>query len=93
MFGQAHTLQQPQGFFARLLCRAIQHFNLSQGEVFGHAQVRKQLEVLKHHANAGAQLWQVGGGVAHRYTVHVDAALLKRLQTVGAFDQGGFARS
>jgi len=39
---------------------------MSQREIFGHAQVWKQLEVLKHHANARAQLWQVGGRIAHR---------------------------
>ena len=66
MFGQANTLQQPQGFFVRLLCGTVQHFELSQGEVFGHAQVGEQLKVLKHHANAGTQLRQVGGRIAHR---------------------------
>ena len=66
MLGQAHALEQAQGLFLCLFGRAAQHFDLTQGQVLSHAQVWKQLEVLKHHANAGTQLGQVGGGVAHR---------------------------
>ena len=42
---------------------AAQHLDLRDGEVLGHRQVREQLEMLKHHADAAAQLGQVGLGV------------------------------
>jgi len=43
-----------------LLLVAAQHLDLRQLEIAHHGQMRKQLEMLEHHADAGAQLRQVG---------------------------------
>src|SRR5947208_16154353 len=53
----------------------------------------KQLEMLEHHADAGAQFWQVGPGIVDLDAVEDDLALLKRLQRVDAFDQRRFSRT
>src|SRR3546814_11030787 len=54
--------------------------------------MRKQFEMLKHHANARAQLWQVGGRRSHRNAVDEDFTFLKRFERVGRLDQCGLAR-
>jgi hypothetical protein len=51
--------------------------NLGQRQVLPHAHVREQLEVLEHHADAGAQARQVGLRVADRNAVDRDAPCWK----------------
>jgi hypothetical protein len=55
--------------------------------------VREQLEVLEHHADAAAQLGQVGLRVADADAVDHDVALLEGLQRVDGLDQRGLARA
>ena len=55
--------------------------------------MRKQLEMLEYHADAGAQLRQIGLGVVDLDAVEDDLAFLKRLQRVDAFDQRRLART
>jgi hypothetical protein len=49
--------------------------------------VREQLEMLEHHADAGAQARQVCPRVADGNTVDHDAPLLEGLQAIDALDQ------
>src|SRR5712664_4269435 len=55
--------------------------------------MRKQLEMLEHHADTGAQFWQIGLGVVDLDAVEDDLSALERLQCVDAFDQGRFSRT
>src|SRR6266850_950021 len=55
--------------------------------------MRKQLEMLKHHADAGAQFRQIGLGIVDLDAVEDDFPALEWLQRVDAFDQGRFSRS
>src|SRR5258707_5495788 len=55
--------------------------------------MREQLKMLEHHADAGAQFWQVGLGVVDLDAVEDDLPALERLQCVDAFDQGRFPRA
>ena len=68
-------------------CGAAEHLDLAERQVLGHRQVREQLEVLEHHADARAQLGQVGLRVADRDAVDDDLALLERLERVDALDE------
>ena len=76
-----------------LLRRSSAHLDLRQCQVLRHRHVRKQFEILEHHADMSAQFGKIGLGVAHRNVIHHDVALLKRLQTVDTFDQGRFSRA
>src|SRR3984893_1952043 len=73
--------------------RSAQHLLLRQAKVLDDLQMRKQLEMLEHHADAGAQLRQVGPGIIDLDAVEDDFAALERLQRVDAFDQRRFSRS
>ncbi len=53
--------------------------------------MRKQLEVLEHHANARTQFRQVGLWIANRDAVDGDITLLEWLQAVDRLDQRRFA--
>ena len=55
--------------------------------------MREQLEVLEHHADARAQLGQVGLGVGDRDAVDDDVALLEGLERVDGLDQRRLARA
>jgi hypothetical protein len=65
----------------------IKHLHLSELDVVRDSDVRKQLEILKDHADARPQLRQVRPGIADRCLVHRDGAFLEGLQSVDAFDQ------
>ena len=61
---EADALQELQAFLARLVVAAPQDLHLAQHQVLRDGHVRKELEVLEHHADARAQLRQVGLRVA-----------------------------
>jgi len=88
---QAHAVQVFQAMGFGFVLAAAQHLDLGQCQVFGHAQVRKQLEILKHHAHPRAQLGQVGLGIMHSLAVDKNLAFLERLKGVDHLDQRGFA--
>jgi len=56
LLGKAHALQQLVGLRRRRRAVAREHLLLGQHDVFAGGHVRKQLEVLEHHADARAQL-------------------------------------
>src|SRR6266581_8537303 len=81
------ALEELEAFLRRLLEAAAEHLHLREGEIAHHRHVREQLEVLEHHADPGAQLRQVGPGIADRDAVDRDIAFLERLQAVHALDE------
>ena len=76
---------------SRFLAAAAEHLDLREGQVLADRHVREELEVLEHHADARAQLRQVGLRIADRDAVDRDLALLERLEAVHALDQRGLA--
>ena len=84
---QADALQQLHGFRQCLVARAVEHLLLGEAEIVDDLQMRKQLEVLEHHADPRAQLRQIGLGIVDLGAVDADVAFLERLQRVDAFDQ------
>jgi hypothetical protein len=91
MRGQPHALEQLPAFLVGGFRVAAEHLDLRQRQVAHDGKVREQLEMLEHHADAGAQLRQIGLAVADRDSVDGDGAFLERLQPVDALDQGRFA--
>src|SRR5579863_2535294 len=73
--------------------RPPEYFFLCEAEIIDDAKMRKQLEMLEHHADPGAQLRQIGLGIADGNAVNDDLPLLERLQRVDAFDQRRFSRA
>src|SRR5262249_43185843 len=69
------------------------HLDLGEREIALDGEVGKQLEMLEHHADARAQLRQVGLAIADRYAVDRDGAALERLEPVDALDQRRLSRS
>ena len=57
---QADAVEHLQAALDRLVLAAAEHLDLRQRQVVGDRQVREQLEMLEHHADARAQLGQVG---------------------------------
>src|SRR5262249_53027044 len=49
--------------------------------------------MLEHHADARAELRQIGSLVSDRDAIDADLAFLVRLQSVHALNESGFARS
>src|SRR6478735_6122188 len=47
------------------IVRAAQNLLLREAQVLDDTQMRKQFEMLEHHADPGAQLRQVGLGIVH----------------------------
>jgi hypothetical protein len=68
--------------------RALHH-----AAAVGLKDMREQFEMLKHHADAGAQLRQVGLAVADGNAGDRDGAFLERLEPIDAFDQRRLARA
>ena len=89
---QADAVEQLFGLCHRLLMRPAEHLFLCETQVLDDPQMRKQFKMLKHHADAGAQLRQIGLGVVDLDTVEDDFAALERLQRIDAFDQRRFSR-
>ena len=90
---QADAFKQLQALFGGFFLAAAEHLDLRDGQVFGDGQVREQLEVLEHHADARTQFRQVGLRVGDGRAVDDHVAFLERFQCVDALDQGGFPRT
>ena len=89
---EADPVEELPAALDRLVLAALQHLDLREGEVLRDRQVRKELEVLEHHADARAQLRQVGLGTPDRNAVDGDLPLLERLEAIHALDQRRLAR-
>jgi len=97
LLGNVHPLKLVQRQLIGLGLGQAAHVARRQRQVVEHAQVRKQVELLKHHAHSLAQLLH-GAAVlaalhAQRDAVHRERAFLEGLQRVDAADQRGLARA
>src|ERR1051325_11662825 len=65
---------------------------LGETNIGEHIHVRIEFEMLEYHADASAQLRQIGFWIADRNAVEQYVALLNSLQPIDALDQGPLAR-
>ena len=70
---------------------ARSHFFEAEGDVVGHAQVRKQGIILKHHADPPLLHGHMAGRAADRAPVDPDRALSWPLKAGDTAQQGGLA--
>ena len=93
LLGNADTAEKLQGDLARLVPRQLAHEPRRQHEIFNDCQVRKEVELLKHHADLALH----GGDVLHvpreLGAGDHDAAGVVLLEPVDAPDQRGFSRA
>ncbi len=87
MCGKPDALQQFQCFFTSRRFIAFKHFHLRQGQVFDNRQMGEQLEMLKHHPDAGTQFRQIGFLVVNHDAIDGDFTLLHRFEAVDGFNQ------
>src|SRR5260370_38857676 len=67
--------------------RSSQHLFLRQAEILDDLEMREKFKMLEHHADAGAQFWQIGFGIVDLDAVEDDLPALERLLRVDAFYQ------
>jgi hypothetical protein len=60
MRAQTYAVEQAHAFCRRFILATAEHLDLCKFEIPHNSEMREQLEMLKHHADAGAQLRQVG---------------------------------
>jgi hypothetical protein len=68
-----------------------QHDPRAERDIGEHGPVRKQLEVLEHHAHAAAHVAQAALVASEHHAVQQDVAAVDRLEPVGAAEQGRLA--
>src|SRR6266481_4067583 len=78
---------------SRRVLFAAEHLDLREFEVAHHGEVRKQLEMLKHHADARTQLRQICLRVVHGNPGDRNGPLLERLEPIDALDERRLARA
>ena len=92
MRDQADAVEKLQAPLGRFFAPSIEHLDLPERQVVNDLQVREELEVLEHHADARAELGQIGLGIADRHAVDGNHPLLEGLERVNAFDECRLAR-
>ncbi|EKS68785.1 6-pyruvoyl-tetrahydropterin synthase [Burkholderia sp. SJ98] len=93
MRAQADAIQQLHALLRGFVARTAEHLDLRERQVLRDRQMRKQLEVLEHHADLRTQLRQIRLLVRQRLAVDRDFALLERLQAVHGLDERRLART
>jgi len=83
----AHALELLHRLFFGLLFGNLAHPHRRQRQVFEHAQVREQVELLKHHADFLAHIVNRLDVVGQLHAIHRQASLLMFLKPVDAADQ------
>ena len=86
-----NPLQQRQSLSHTLGLPAFEHLDLAQADVLQGGQMRKQLEVLKHHADLGPETRKIGGLVSNRNAPDGDLTFGEPFQTIHAFQKSAFA--
>jgi hypothetical protein len=84
---QPDAVEELTRFRAGAAFVTAKHDTLRERKVARQVEMRKQLEVLEHHADAAAQFWQIGRSGGERCAIDDDIALLERLQRIDGFDQ------
>jgi hypothetical protein len=87
LLGDAHALQLSHRALFRLGLRHAGHPHRSQRQVLQHRQVRKEVELLEHHADLAADLLDRLDVVGELDAVDLEHALLVLLEAVDAADQ------
>ena len=87
LFGNLDALEVLHGDRFGFRLRHLLHPDRRQRQVVEHGQVRKQVEVLEHHADLAAHLVDVLEVVGELDAVDDDAALLMFFEAVDAADQ------
>src|SRR6185437_2208306 len=88
---QSDALEERHGSLGRGSGRAFAHVDLGEVDVIECCAVGEQLEALKYHADSGAQRGEIGAGRPNRARVDKDVAIVDRLETVDAPDEGALA--
>ena len=91
LLGDLHALEIMHRDLLGLLLRHLAHPDRRQRAVFQHGEMRKQIEMLEHHADFAAHFVDLLEVVGQLDAVDDDAALLMLLQPVDAADHGRFA--
>src|SRR5438128_1574828 len=91
--GDPHLAQQLVGHGLGRLALQPAHLHRRQRDVPQRRHVRIEVEGLEDHADLGAQLLEIGAGIAHRHAVHHDVAGLDALEAVDAAEQRALARA
>ncbi len=92
-------LAQPDALqhLSRQLCRFglghLLHDLRGEHHVLAHAQMREQVELLKHHADLLTQGAQIGACGVQIFAIDLDHTIVDRLQAVERAQQGAFARA
>src|SRR5205085_11201589 len=89
----AHPLEVEAGSLLGLLLRQFAHPDRSEGQVFQHGQMRKQIELLEYHADLAADGLDVLHIRGQLYAGDEDLAALMLLQPIDAADHRRFARA
>ena len=76
-----------------IVLRALQDLPLRDREVAEHVEVREQVELLEHHADAGAHEIEVGVRIADVLTFDEDAPRRRLFETVDTTQQRRLARA
>ena len=87
LLDQADAVEILEAARLRFLRRSPQHLDLPKRQVLRDRQMREQLEVLEHHADARAELRQVRLGIVDLDAVDDDVAFLEWLECVDDLNQ------
>ena len=87
----AHPLQQFERLALHFSFGPPAHQHRRQGEVVEHGQVRKQVELLKHHPYFAADGIDLAHIVGEGDAIHHNRALLEILQRIERADEGALA--
>ena len=93
LFGDAYPLQVAHGLLFGFFARLFLYPHRGDTAVLQHGEVREQVEVLEHHANAATNLLDTLDVLGQRHTADHDLALLMLFQVVDAANHGGLARA
>src|SRR5699024_7463373 len=91
--GDVDLFQQPPCAFSRLGAAALEDGALRQDEVGENGAMRKQVEVLEHHAYPGPQGIDVGVWSGDVDAVNVNAAAVDGFEGIECAQQRALARS
>ena len=92
LLGNADALQLLHCDAVGLFLGALAHEPLCNRHVLQHRQVRKQVELLEHHADLGPHVVDVGALVLQMHAVDVDAAAGGHFEVVDAAQNRALAR-
>src|SRR5690606_3362080 len=99
---EANLVQQGLGLFNRLLPPDAENMDRRLDDVFKHGAMSPEIEILKHHAKAGAQLFHLPPAFRHRpavtaglhgnlFAIDDNPSAIRRLEKIDAAQKGALA--